>query len=155
MRYSTARSGLLKLALRARSTRSRSKPISTIPLIAACRAGPETEVTSAGSFTGNGTNKPTKGANPKAWTSGPRNRLSGRRNSGYLSGRNDGSRLGGLSGSGGWWCFNGRCRRRGCSRRSGSADRLDFGLRELVPQDQPPGVSAVPWRPSRRGNPSP
>lgn len=41
-KYSTALSGLLKLALSARMTRSRSKPISTIPLIACCNCAPET-----------------------------------------------------------------------------------------------------------------
>lgn len=41
MRYSTARSGLLKLALSARMTWSRGNPISTMLLIVDCRASPE------------------------------------------------------------------------------------------------------------------
>jgi hypothetical protein len=47
-RYSTARSGLLKLALKARTTSSRGKPISIILLIDASKAFPVTKLGSVG-----------------------------------------------------------------------------------------------------------
>jgi len=48
IRYSTARSGLLKLALRARTTSSRGKPISIILVIEASKALPVTKLGSEG-----------------------------------------------------------------------------------------------------------